>query len=300
LALSGNGTTLTLGGYANTPGSASINNSPNRSVARVTLDGTHSVQTFSGGPHGVNQNIRSVASTDGSRFYTAGSNTGIISGTTGSGTLTTVTTTNTNNRVVGIFGSTNSLFFSASAGTNGLYAVNPGTAAPTASGQTATRIISGVNIGSFWMVDRSSSVDYAGTGLDTAYFIGTGNGIISKYEFDGTSWVSRGTSTLSGVSSTGFISGRLNGSNVELFGTFDATGGASTSNNTLYSTQDTSTFGNSIMLSGTSTISAGANYSFRGVAFVPVPEPMSLLVSGAALLGLGTLARKRRKLSNEA
>ncbi|MGL6076954.1 MAG: hypothetical protein ACRC8S_22590 [Fimbriiglobus sp.] len=291
LSRSADGRTLLLGGYSNTAGAASIvSSSTSRSIARITAAGTSSVQVITAGPFGT-QSHRSVTSIDGTRFWAVGSNTGVVTGAntaTNNSQLTTVSTTSTSNRVTGIYGSTNSLFFGD---TSGLFAIAPGSAAPTTTGNAATTLFLS-NVHSFWMTDRSPTVNYAGTGLDTAYIIGAAGGRIDKYEWNNTSWVSRGTADINvwpSLDVTGYITGQLNGSNVSLFGVFDIGG---PQNNFLYETSDISAFGANISLSGTTSIRAGPNYSFRGVAITPIPEPGQILTGVVLILVVSRIVRR--------
>lgn len=305
LSRSRNQTTLLVGGYNFAVGTVSVvgNSGNNKTLARVGTGGGATYQSFTANMFN-NGNLRSVASTDGSQAWFAGSATGILTANAAATSGTTISGTSTNNRVVGIYGGTNTLFFSTAAGSQGVYVVGdnsttPQPPAPTSGSNTATRIIANAsaNNAGFWMTGTFNQ-NYLGTGLDTAYLLDGSS--LRKYEFDGTNWQARGALTFTnpGGGATGtpngaFITGRRSGEiTTELFITLDT---ANTNNNYLVKITDNSAFGTT--LSGNATydwsVAAGGNYTFRGVDFTPVPEPAAAGLIAAGVLGVGAAARRK-------
>jgi hypothetical protein len=168
LSLSSDGDYLTLGGYGVAPGTASVANTTSATVPRVaakialadqvanmTIDTTTALaDTFSG------NNIRSVASSNGTDIWLAGSNGGTRYTTTGATTSAQVSGTPANLRVVKIFNG--QLYVSSASGTT--IGVNQvGTGLPTATGTTSTIEINSSGTGSgtaspydYWFKDDNT------------------------------------------------------------------------------------------------------------------------------------------------
>ncbi len=311
LSLSRNLSTLLVGGYNFAVGTVSVvgTSGNNKTVARIGPGGAATYQTFTANMYS-NGNFRSVASTDGSQAWFTGPATGVLTANSSATAGTTVSNTSTNNRVAGIYGTTNTLFFSSAAGGatgQGVWVVGnnsttPQPPAPTTGGNTATRIIENVsdtNAG-FWMTGRGAA-NYLGTGLDTAYLLDSSS--LRKYEFAFGTWQPRGSFTLTnpgggaaGPPTGAFVTGRLVGdATVELYVTMDVAG--TTNNNYLVKITDASTFGS--IVSGNAvydwTVAAGNNYTFRGVDFTPVPEPAAVGLIGLAALGVAGVVRRTRR-----
>jgi hypothetical protein len=131
---------LVLGGYDAALGTLNISGttsaSNNRVVARVAQNGTIDLTTsltdaYSGG------NINGVISTDGSKFWTSGSNEGVKYTTLGGTTSTQLSGSPINTRCINIFNS--QLYISSQvAGFFGVSSV--GTGLPTTSGQTISEL----------------------------------------------------------------------------------------------------------------------------------------------------------------
>lgn len=293
------GYNTTVGGTVNLPGSATTGTSPtliSRSIG--ILDTTSGNFTLASTGTWYNAGaIRTVASSDGDKFWTAGSNTGILYGTVsgGTGSIVNSSAAGTNLRVLGQFGS--DLYLSTASGTLptvGLLGGNPlsGTvptanlAIPNIPRQGGSPVTSRYG---FVFLDTNPSVP----GIDTMYTVddSISSGGLWKYSLDLTgTWNAAGSITALTGALRG-LAGGVSGTNVQLFMTGSA--------NTLWSFIDTGAA--SSVLSGTlgtaftSIATAAANTAFRGVVLVPVPEPGMTALLGGGAVGLGVLWRRRRQ-----
>jgi hypothetical protein len=263
ITLSTNGQYLLVVGYDAALGTASVASTAsatvNRVVGRITIsdgsiDSSTAVDMYNTG------NIRSAASDDGTRFWTAGTST--TSGgvryisSLGSTTSDMLASTPTNTRVVNIFndGSQEQLYVSASSGTF-LGVCTVGSGLPTTSGQTIT-LLNG-----FPTSGTHSSYDYLVVNPTTVYVADDGTvangGGIQKWTYSGGTWSLAYNVITAGVRGlTGYVDGS---GYAVLFATTTAT-----SNNSLITVTDTGA-GSAI----TTLASAGTNKVFRGVRYVP-------------------------------
>jgi hypothetical protein len=263
LSLSANGDFLMLGGYGVAPGTASVANSTSVAVPRVaakitladeianmTIDTTTGLtDTFSG------NNIRSVASSDGTNIWLAGSNFGTRYSTTGATTSTQVSGTPSNLRVAKIFNG--QLYVSnASASTFGINQV--GTGLPTETGTTSTMEINTAGTGT----GNASPYDYWFKDSNTVYIADdrsvTGGGGIQKWTQSEDVWSL--AYTLNVDAGTGFrgVTGTVVGGQTVLYAT--TTQGSA---NRLLTVTD---LGSSSPLTLLAT--APTNTAFRGLVFV--------------------------------
>jgi len=264
-----------------------------------------------GGPTGTppspfsGNNFRSSIATSGSTFYATGAaggspNTGgawYFDGTAFTQVSGTETGQPTNARNVEIYN--NQLYLSSGASTGyGIWAVGAGL--PTAAGQSSTFLINSSAVGTgngspygFVMFDTNDD-----STLDLAYLADdrtTVGGGLQKWTFNGTSWSNswallvNASNTLSPTAGTGFaglrgLTGSYAGGTATLFATT-----TETSNNRLISIIDAG----STPTAATGVATAGANYVFRGVDVVTVPEPSALASLGCAAALYAILRRRR-------
>ena len=146
LTRSVDGRYLVITGYDAAPGTATLTNTTatanNRVVGRVAADGTIDTSTrlsdAFGGSTSSAVNIRSATSPDGSYFYVVGSSGGVRYvpfGNPAATPTTSISTTPSNNRGVGIYGG--NVYVTSSTSSGGYYGVSQiGTGLPTTTGQT--------------------------------------------------------------------------------------------------------------------------------------------------------------------
>lgn len=300
LAISPDGRWVTFGGYnATIPQASSLPGSSSATVPRSVgiLDTTTgNVTLTTTGTFYNAQAIRTAYSSDGDKFWTAGSGFGISYGTVsgGTGSLVNSTAAGTNMRVLGQYG--NNLYISTASGslspTIGLLGGNPlAGGVPTSNNQILDIPLQGgtpvKGRYGFTFLDTNPAVP----GIDTMYTVDdtATSGGLWKYTLDLTgTWNSSGSITALTGSLRG-LAGTVSGSNVQLFMTGSA--------NTLWSFTDTSAA--TSVLSGTlsaftSLATAATNTAFRGLVLVPVPEPGVTALLGAGVAGVAALGWRRR------
>ncbi len=275
LTLSADGKTLLFAGYRADAGTASIAGSTSANNPRVvgTLNvGTGLVDTSTTTAAFSANNPRVAYSFDSVGYYAAGANSGVVGGTLGSGSGTTIgTPVVANLRYLSGFGG--NLYFSSSTAnagtgaTRGVYQVDPTTGVQTSILALGTATAPVGSPYAFQFLSATSLLvadDTAATGGLTLY-TNTGSGFTAA-------------ATLAGSPTRSFAY----------------------NNGAIYFTSADGTTLSTVSLTGTTfgavtpLATAAANTVFRGVAFVPqaVPEP-----SAFAALGLGALGllRRRRK-----
>ena len=300
LTLSTDGKSLLIGGYNATTGTASIASTSSTAVNRVVgvvnvatgaVDTTTALSdAFTG------NNIRSVASPDGVNLYaggvgassttTTGGTNGVRYTTDGSTTSTTLSSSITNSnptnvRVDNIFGgqlyaSTGGSTGAANPYAAGIYSI--GTGLPTTGGQSTALV---VNTGT-----GSSPYDFVFTNATTVYVADdrtTSAGGLLQFTNSGSGFTQTNTFNLAGITSG---TAGLRGLTFDGANTFY---GISTDNRLVSFNTTTSSF--TTLATGT------AGGQFRGVEFVPAPEPSGVvaLALGAGVLGL--MVARRRKVT---
>ena len=326
LSLSGNGQYLVIGGYnqtanvAGTNGNASYNEaSPSTVVERVAgrMDLSGNWETSTAFVDAMSsQSIRSAYSPDGTNFYVTGNggngitvagsakttngiHLGVLGVNTGGTTLSTQLNPaglTTNNRQVLVY---NGTVYVSNANTSGTQAPGRGVdkiafdsvnndnrlfslpGFPTAAGPAPD---------DFWFFN-DTTLYLADARTDVT------NGGIQKWTFDGTNWILQytlgagqltTTATTPGPAGVHGLAGTTNGNgNVVLFGTtFDGTG----ANQTKFFTVTDTGAASLVAVLGTSP----TNSAFRGIEYIPVPEPTSISMLALAMLGVAARARRRK------
>ena len=290
--MSEDGRYFVLGGYnkvvsniAATTALGTGKNSADRTIGLISLS-SGSVDTTTHGAWGLGssgQNIRSVASSDGTSFY-ATTDGGIYYGAYGASAAAPSLIKAGNLRVLEISqgnllvgtGSANAIATGSTAG-----AIGTTSGLPTSTA-TMTRMFNeaaGTSPYGFSLLDLNKD------GVDETAYIADSSGGINKMYFDGSTWTSKGViaGTYSGLEAV------YNGTSVDIFVT-------AASGLTLGTLNDASAIGGALTGTVTTIGTAGANTAFRGVAVAAVPEPsaQSLFVFGiAALTAVRSLRRAR-------
>jgi hypothetical protein len=253
LNLSGDGQYLTIGGYDAAVGTTSVSGTTasavNRVVGRASANGQIAITSLGSSAHTSNS-IRSVATQDGSRYWTAGGSGGVFTAQHQGGAATAIATNITNLRTVSVFN--NQLYVSTGSGTPGIYTV--GTGLPTTS-TTLSAVLTTTEPYAYTIVDR-------GNGLRNMYVVSTTTSIgLTKWvSTNGGTWTQVGSALpITSVALLG-VTARVNGSNVELY---------ASSANGVYSLTDTANAATAISGAFTQIITAQANTVFRGIAFAP-------------------------------
>ena len=305
LTRSADGAGLLLTGYDATLGTASVTGtsaaSTNRVVGLLTPDGNVDTSTaLTDQPSG--NNVRSAAGatatlpgagTSGSAVAVTGG-TGFLRGTTlgAQGTSSQLTTDTANLRQAeAVDGKT---FVSSSSGSLRLGYVNGSTVTPLPGFPTTGSPYS------FALLDEVPGVGYAGGTVDTLYVADdtSTTGGVSKYSFDGTTFVAKGTIVLANARG---LAAKATATGAQLYVTTAGT------TSTLVALTDTTGSTGTLTATPTTVSTAPTNEAYRGVAFAPVAAPGTPpsvmpevpLAAALPLLGLGafgvaTSVRRRR------
>ena len=268
------GAFLVLGGYGTVPGTAAPSGVASATINRVVglVDSQGNIDTTTKLSNAYSSgSFRGAATADGNQFWMTGGNEGIRTAAFGATTSSLVSTTVTNTRVAGAFGS--QLYVSSASGSNvGVNAV--GTGLPTTSGNAATLIASASsNASQFVLLDLNAGV----AGLDTIYV--ANSAAVLKFTFNGATWTAAGSATSANGNVIG-LAAVSNGSTVSLYG---ATGTAfvrMTDSNPTGAL--TGAFGNPVL--------AATGTAFRGVALAPASGAVSTPPTGSGTATPNTVA----------
>ena len=239
------GTTGTGTNGVNSTASATYPRVIGRIAADGTIDTTTTTTAFS------STSIRGAASDNGSRFWATGGNTGTVYQLLGaSGAGTTVSTTVTNQRSVGIFD--NQLYASNASGNNTrVTAVGTGLPTTATTASPLTGLPTSGNANQFFFADLDGSA-----GVDTVY-VAIDAGTIQKYSLVSGTWTANGTIAAAAVRG---IAGSVSGSTVTLYATAPTN---------FWTVTDASGYNSTVTATVTSLKTPSANTEFRGIAFAP-------------------------------
>ena len=274
LNLTADGRHLVIGGTGLAPRTTAVGAVP-RTVGRVSFDGSVDTSTRIVGSYDdlTESGIRGVASADGSAFWLAGKGTGdrgIQYIEIGQSTPTLLTDPLLNSRhlsiVDGQLYNTDKQVDAVGAGLPTVGTVVPTPFIPNAAG------------GGDWNSAQLFDLDDSIPGVDTVYFAyashETGNHI-EKWAFNGASWLQNEVfnivlpSEVQPAAGVLFLTARELGDDIELLATTRGLANNSTENSLVrildHSAGSTTTY----------LATAPQHYTFKGVAFAPIPEPMA-------------------------
>jgi hypothetical protein len=275
LTRSENGLYLIVPGYDADPGATLVNSNAtnvNRVIGRVDATGNINTTTALTDAFFIG-NFHSVASTDGTTFWVAG--TDDLRYTTLGGTTSPTVAVSSSINSVNIF---NGQLYVGKSGTSSETRVQQiGTGTPTTSGNVLVNLpgVSTANsIGQFFFADVNAAVP----GVDVLYIaVPTSTIGIQKFSFNGTTWVANGSLAV-GTATVRGLTGTVSGTSVTLF---------TTSSTNLFTITDASGHNNTMTGTVTTIATAATNTQFRGVALTPTVTalPVSLTSLTASLYG---------------
>jgi hypothetical protein len=299
LGVSENGRYVALFGYNATVGTSGVKTTASRTIGCVDVS-TGNV-AYTTGALGGNDNARSVAVNNaGTGFWNTwghGSTPGGVNYITAgsSPTITPVYTAAPSAgdkfRALEIYGGQLYISGTGTGGElNGVGTVGMGLPTSAASVTALTGVSASEQ---FFMADLSQTV----AGYDTLYTTlygteGATDSSIAKYTYNGSTWTADGAIT--GLASVHGLTGVVTGTSVTLYALYGS--GATDGDNT-YLGKITDPSGYDGTLSGSMTLLATspAHEVFRGIGFVAVPEPSTIVLAGAVcLFGLVVAWRRRR------
>ncbi len=271
LVRNADGSSWTLAGYVppfGGTGSLSSRTSANAPRGFLTFDSTATlsvITTLPGGPYS-QQNIRSGFTSGGTSWFTG-------SGTTaGNGLVyydgsTSTTIQGVNSRVLNL--NNGDLFYSTGSGTVGLYKYSGTPTTATAS----TAFLTGVT------GQGTSPYDFVFAPDGNSLYVADDVIGVQKFTFDGLVWshAYNFVNNLAGNNDAYGLAVDFSGAQPDIYWT---------SPTDLWKVTDAGAGA-----TATSILSAGANYAFRGLDIVPVPEPSVLALLGLGGLGLAAWRR---------
>ncbi len=272
ISRSENGHYLLMPGYNALVGDANSTFTTNGAVRTINASGTVGAGIAASGTLwlSASNNLRGATSDDGTNYWISGNGVGVQTSTNGT-TITTVSTTSTNNRDVVIYNG--QLYLTTGAGTQGIYAV--GTGKPVTTGQISTRLFAPTNTDTY-----AFSISPDGT---TIYYVASSGGGIYRSTFNGTAWTG-GTQIFSGTGYTGLAVDWNN----YTFNTTAANGARIFACNpsTIVAANDNGTTTTTTTILRTEPVTA--NNAFRQLAFSPSKQTVSLGANSPAASAINT------------
>lgn len=286
LSLSSDGRYLTAIGYDVAPGITSATAlAGDKVIAKVSANGQvdFSTRFSTAGSFFYNgNNVRSVVTDNGSRFWTTGSSTAntrfILAGAT-----STSTNLSGGLRSLNIF--KNRLYYAGAFNEPGFS--TPDLPTSSAAFTTMPSTGTGISYQTIWLFDVDPSASFNSTGFDVMYVSDVSNGL-RKYFWNGTAWTAAGV--FNPASATGVSAGLYS-----MTGKKDGSGNpvlyvikGAVSNNNLIQLTDASGYSGSITTTPPTQLNvanAGANYMFRGIAFSPSSTVIVLPVKLSSIQG---------------
>ncbi len=258
-----------------------------RVAALVDASGNMDTSTLQTNAFALGDEVRSVATIDGTDLWLAGSTRGVRHTTRGSALATQLSTFQTNIRQLHIV--SNTLYFSTAAGTT-VRIGQIGTQPPPTTNGSFMAALPGVP------GNTNSPFGFAlfnltgGAGPDTLYYTDSSASTIEKYSLVGTNWTYNGNFLIGGaIGLTGRV--RVSGTttNVDLWTT--GGGSSTTGADSLWYVTDSGGYNAAPVTSGTEFIplvTTPGQVSFRGITFAPRLADTALLsVSSGAFKPVG-------------
>ena len=286
LNLSANGKYLTFAGYAAPAGTTGVASTTSASVKRVAgrVDASGAVDTSTAVAAFTQNNARSAVSDDGTHVWLGGAGTNdspktaVYFANVGASAATGLTPgAATGSRDVVIAGG--NLYLSTTNGvTNGIYQVGSGLPTSNSPAPTLTPLETGGDPDGFALVQLGG-----GPALDTLYVADGTAGGITKFSFNGTTWVNEGTAG-AGTKLFG-LAAKVENGGVQLY----ATTANVVAGNSVVSFFDAGGAGAAISSGALTTVATSTNgATFRGVAFAPMGQtfgvaPPSISLADSAL-----------------
>ncbi|HVU86171.1 MAG TPA: PEP-CTERM sorting domain-containing protein [Pirellulales bacterium] len=314
LNLSTDGKWLAFAGYNSTVGSsdANIDASVGKLAGKISLTASSldtSTVVNSYGAGSANPYIRGAFTTDGNQFWTFGkysatgatSNGGLayVSGTGPSATTTTVEGFADWRDVIAVNGQLYGGTGSSSVGNHGPYQISTGL--PTTN--LGNSLSNNTQLGNYPGGQSASALALLNVpgnpntqnGLNVLYTIGDQSTAgITKYYFNGTSWVNQtnvplaaGADNVSNPTGLIAVQDPTNPNWVDI---------TVSGQNGIYTYVDKTGYNGAIPANSFTHIVGNSGFDqFRGVATVPTPEPSTFVLAGLGVLGAGIVKYRRRK-----
>ncbi|HVF98175.1 MAG TPA: choice-of-anchor Q domain-containing protein [Flavisolibacter sp.] len=279
LSLSSDGRYLTAIGYDAAPGSSSATAlAADKVIAKINANAQvdYGTRFSTAGTFFYNgNNVRSVVTDNGSRFWTTGSSTSNTRYIAAGATTTSINLSG-GLRSLNLFN--NRLYYAGAFNEPGYSTPD----LPTSSAVFTTMPSTGTGISyqTIWLFDVDATANFNSTGFDLMYVTDVSSGL-RKYYWNGTAWTAAGVfnpSSVTSISSGLFsMTGKKDGSGNPVLYVIKG----AVSDNNLIQLTDASGYNGSLTTTPPTQVNvanAGTNYMFRGIAFSPSPTVIVLPV----------------------